>query len=69
MLLVLLVEFVVDLEAVRFVVIGLCEGCAYGCRGRVEFVGFFCFCFLLFVAVVLIVFFALVVEVCGGGGL
>lgn len=68
MLLVLLVEFEVDLEAVRFVVIGLCEGCAYGCRGCVEFVGF-CFCFLLFVAVVLIVFVALVVEVCGGGGL
>lgn len=33
MLVVLLVEFVVVFEAVRFVVIGLCEGCTYGCRG------------------------------------
>lgn len=33
MLVVLLVEFVVVFEAVRFVVIGLCEGCTYGSRG------------------------------------
>ena len=59
MLAVLLVEFVVVFEVVRF---GLCEGCAYGCRGCVMFVFFF-------VAVVLIVFLALLVEVCGGGGL
>ena len=56
MLVVLLVEFVVDLEAVRFVVIDLCEGC-------VVFVCFF------FVAAVLIVFLALVVKIRGGGGL
>ena len=59
MLAVLLAEFVVVFEAVGS---GLCEGCAYGCRGCVVFVFFF-------VAVVLIVFLALVVEVCGGGGL
>ena len=64
MLAVLLVEFVVVFEAVGF---GLFEGCAYGCRGCVMFVCV-CVCFF-FVAVVLIVFLALVVEVCGGGGL
>ena len=35
MLVVWLVEFVVVFEVVRFVVVGLCEGCTYGCRGCV----------------------------------